>query len=289
MGATSLEILIGAHTSTVGGLHCALLEGQRIGATTVQIFTSNQRQWKGRSLTSEILEVWQQTLRETGLKEIMSHDSYLINLGSSNEEVLEKSRQAFQEELIRCHQLEIPYLNFHPGAAVGAELEACLDLIVDSLLLTEPLAEKGQTRLLLENTAGQGSTVGYRFEHLAYIIQRVKHKIPIGVCIDTCHAFVAGYDIRSPEDWEKTLTAFDQVVGLEHLYAFHINDSLRELGSRVDRHADLGQGRIGWEAFYFLVTDKRTRHLPMYLETPGRLPVWEKDISAIKEFVKNQE
>jgi len=279
----SLDLLIGSHTSTAGGLHKALIEGQQIGAGTVQIFTSNQRQWKGRVLTSEIIDLWKQTLKETGLKKIMSHDSYLINLGSPNEEALVKSRQSFIEEVVRCHQLEIPYLNFHPGAAVGSDVEACLDCIVESLLLLEPLCEKGHTRLLLENTAGQGTAVGYRFEHLSYIIQKVKDKIPIGVCIDTCHAFVAGYDIRNRESWEKTLQEFDQVVGLKNLYAFHVNDSLKDLGSRVDRHARLGEGKIGWIAFHLLVKDPRTCHLPMYLETPGGTSGWAKEIAELKK------
>lgn len=286
MDSHSKKLLIGAHTSTAGGLHNALLEGQKIGATTVQIFTSNQRQWKGRVLTPEIIENWQRTLQETGLKQIMSHDSYLINLGTSNLEALEKSRQAFIEELQRCQQLEIPYLNFHPGAAVGSSMEDCMDRIVESLLICEPQMEKGNTLLLLECTAGQGTAVGYRFEHLAYILQRVQGKIRAGVCIDTCHAFVAGYDIRTPQDWENTLTEFDHVVGLKYLNALHVNDSLRELGSRVDRHAELGKGKIGWEAFKFLVTDKRTCHLPMYLETPGGVPCWEKEIAQLKEFAK---
>lgn len=286
MDSHSGELLIGAHTSTAGGLHNALLEGQKIGATTVQIFTSNQRQWKGRVLTSEMIDTWQRVLKETGLKQIMSHDSYLINLGTSNLEALEKSRQAFMEELQRCQQLEIPYLNFHPGAAVGSSIEDCLDRIVDSLLTLEPQMGKGNTILLLECTAGQGTAVGYRFEHLGYILQGVEGKIPAGVCVDTCHAFAAGYDIRTPDGWENTLAEFDKFVGLKYLRAFHLNDSMRELGSRVDRHAQLGEGKIGWDAFKFLVTDKRTCCLPMYLETPGGDPFWEKEIARLKEFAK---
>lgn len=278
-----LTTLIGAHTSTAGGIHHALLEGKEIGATTIQLFTSNQKQWQGRSLTSEIIENWEKTLQETGLSEIMSHDSYLINLGGPREDILGKSRQAFSEEVQRCLQLGISYLNFHPGAALNDDIQACLDRIVESLLLVEPLLEKGTTRLLLETTAGQGSTVGNRFEHLAYIIQRVKDRIPIGVCIDTCHIFVAGYDIRTHEAWEKTLFEFDSIVGLPFLYAFHLNDSLRELGSKVDRHQPLGEGQIGWECFRFLMTDSRTRNLPKYLETPGRVELWKKEIWQLKE------
>ena len=155
----------------------------------------------------------------------MSHDSYLINLGGPRLEILEKSRKAFLEEVARCLQLGVSYLNFHPGASLDGDVQECLDRIVESLLLARPLLDKGTTRLLLETTAGQGSTVGHCFEHLAYIIDKVKDQIPIGVCIDTCHIFVAGYDIRTPEGWEKTLVEFDSIVGLPFLYAFHLNDS----------------------------------------------------------------
>jgi len=280
----STKLTIGAHTSTAGGLHNALLEGENIGAATVQIFTSNQRQWKGRVLTPELLALWHQTLEKTRLKKIMSHASYLINLGSPNEEALVKSRQSFVEEITRCHQLEISFLNFHPGAAVGSKPEECLDRIVESLLTFEPCCEKGSTRLLLESTAGQGTAMGFLFEHLGYIIDRVKDKIPVGVCIDTCHSFVAGYDIRTAEAWEKTLGQFGTLVGLEHLYAFHVNDSLKDLGSHVDRHAKLGEGKIGWPAFNFLVTSEKTRHLPMYLETPGGPECWQTEIAELKNI-----
>jgi deoxyribonuclease IV len=233
-----------------------------------------------------MISQWERMRDETGLKKVMSHDSYLINLGCPNSENLMRSRQAFQEEFLRCLQLNIDYLNFHPGAALTSDPEKCLDLIVESLLLLEPLVEKGSTRLLLETTAGQGSSVGYRFEQLAYIIERVKNKIPIGVCIDTCHIFVAGYDVRTPEAWESTLCEFDRTVGLPYLYAFHLNDSLKGLGSRVDRHQPLGEGEIGWECFKFLMTDPRTRHLAKYLETPGGPERWEGEIKKLKEFGK---
>ncbi len=282
---TSENILIGAHTSAAGGVHRALLEGKQIGATTIQFFTSNQKQWKGRQFTSDDLAIWQRTLQETGLQHLMSHDSYLINLGCPNAENLEKSRKAFQEEVIRCVQLGVNYLNFHPGASLGEDVQKCLDCIIESLLLIKPLVEQGKTRLLLEATAGQGSSVGHRFEQLAYIIQGVQEHIPIGVCIDTCHIFVAGYDIRTAEAWDQTLKEFDKVVGLSHLYAFHVNDSMKDLGSRVDRHAELGEGKIGWGSFQFLMTDPRTRHLPKYLETPGGPVFWEKEIQKLKEFV----
>lgn len=280
------KILIGAHTSTAGGLQNALLEGQAIGATTVQIFTSNQKQWKGRVITPEMMDLWNQTLDQTGLESIMSHDSYLINLGSANEELLEKSREAFKDEIRRCLQLNLTFLNFHPGAAVGSTVDECLDRIVSSLLSFESLLEGGNLTVLLENTAGQGSSVGYQFEHLASIIERVKGKIPIGVCIDTCHAFAAGYDIRTPEKWNETLEAFDRVVGLNYLKAFHINDSKKGLGTRVDRHDEIGKGEIGMAAFKFLMQDKRTKYLPKYLETPGGPDCWKIEIAELMKFTQ---
>ncbi len=278
------KLLIGAHTSAAGGAPNALLEGQEIGATTIQFFTSNQKQWHGRKITPEEVEQWQTTLKETGISHVMSHDSYLINLGSPNKESLSKSRKAFQNELERCHLLDLTYLNFHPGAALDSTPEACLDTIVESLLEMETLVELGSTRLLVEATAGQGSSVGHTFEQLGYIVDRVHHKIPIGVCIDTCHIFAAGYDIRTPEAWNKTLKQFDDVVGLKHLYALHLNDSIKPLGSKVDRHAPLGKGEIGIEAFKFVMTHPKLRDLPKYLETPEGPEGWKKEIALLRKF-----
>ena len=279
-------ILIGAHTSISGGVHKALLRGAEIGATTVQIFTSNQKQWHGSPIPGEEVEKWFETLEETGLKKIMSHDSYLINLGSPKPDLLQKSRKAFEEELSRCHQLKLSYLNFHPGSATGSTEEECLDLIVESLLSFEKQAAQGETRLLIEATAGQGTVVGDSFEHLDYIISRVKHKIPIGVCIDTCHIFAAGYDLRTPEACNDTLKTFDTIVGLSHLYALHLNDSLKPLNSRVDRHANLGEGEIGIACFDYLMTDPRTEKLPKYLETPNGETKWKDEIAHLKKICK---
>lgn len=276
--------LIGAHTSTAGGLDQALWEGKKIGATTVQLFTSNQKQWKARELTSEIKDKWKKAVEETQLSSLMSHGSYLINLAGPRQEILEKSKQAFQKEIERCLELEISYLNFHPGACLTAERSKCLDQLVDNLLSMEPYLQKGSLRLLLETTAGQGSTIGSCFEELGYIIEKTKNSIPIGVCIDTCHVFVGGYDVRTPQSLEKTLTLFDQLVGLPHLYAFHFNDSLKGLASHIDRHHSLGEGMIGWECFEFLMKDKRTKDLPKYLETPGSTSAWTKEIQQLKNF-----
>lgn len=281
------DILIGAHTSISGGVHNALLMGKQIGATTIQLFTSNQRQWKGHPISPEAVEEWNKTIKETGLRDIMSHDSYLINLGCPDAENLEKSRRAFQEEIDRCLLLNLSYLNFHPGAALQGTAEACLDRIVESLLLFESQLAESSLRLLLETTAGQGSVVGWRFEELAYILEKVKHKIPIGVCIDTCHIFVSGYDIRTAEGCDAVLKEFDNVIGLEHLYAFHLNDSLKGLGSKVDRHQPLGQGTIGWECFKFFMTDPRTRKMPKYLETPEGPEGWAIEIKELKQFAES--
>jgi len=279
------ELLIGAHVSAAGGAYKALLAGKEIGATTVQLFTANQKRWDAKPFDSNSIKLWKEALEKTGLKELMSHDSYLINLGAPNPEILEKSRKAFLEEIERCHALEISYLNFHPGAALKEDPQLCLDRIVESLLSFEGQIAKGKTRLLLETTAGQGSAQGWRFEQLAYIISKVQGRIPIGVCIDTCHIFVAGYDIRTKEAWNSTLNEFDEVIGLKHLYAFHVNDSVKGLGSRVDRHKPLGEGLIGIESFQILMQDPRTRFIPKYLETPDP-GLWQMEIRQLRDLAR---
>lgn len=281
---TQPKIWIGAHTSAAGGVHNALYEGKEIGASCIQLFTSNQRQWHSHPLSNEAISLWEKALEETGIREVMSHDSYLINLGSPVAETLEKSRSAFRQELKRCHQLRIPYLNFHPGAATQGSADACIATIIESLLDLEPLTAQGSTRLLLETTAGQGTQVGYRFEEIAAIIQGVQHRIPIGVCIDTCHLFAAGYDLRGEQACHETLNTFHQVIGLTHLYAFHLNDSQKDFASRVDRHASLGHGKIGLECFRYLMTSPNTRHLPKYLETPEGPSVWKQEITLLRQY-----
>lgn len=277
------ELLIGAHTSAAGGVHNALLHGVEIGATTIQLFTSNQRQWHGKEITDEEANLWKETLKKTGLKKIMSHDSYLINLGSPDKDGLEKSRKTFKEEIIRCHKLDITFLNFHPGAALKSTEAECLNTIIESLEGLEPLINKGSTRLLFEATAGQGSSVGHKFEHLAYLLDKLHNKIPIGVCIDTCHIFAAGYDIRTQEAWDDTLKLFDSIVGLKHLYAFHINDSVKPFDSNLDRHAHLGKGQIGIECFKVMMKDPRLREIPKYLETPEP-SLWKEEIQMLRDF-----
>jgi deoxyribonuclease-4 len=279
------KFLIGAHTSAAGGAHNALYEGRDIGATTVQLFTSNQKQWTGRTISPEEVALWQKAVEETGISEVMSHDSYLINLGSPDPEILDKSRRAFQQELERCHLLQVRYLNFHPGAATKGTVEECLATIVESLLGMEELILKGNTLPVLETTAGQGTSVGHKFEQIGWIVERVKHRIPIGVCIDTCHIFAAGYDIRTEEGWRQTLGEFDAQIGLQFLSAFHVNDSQKDLGARVDRHADLGEGKIGIESFRILMelTDQ-----PKYLETPNGPPTWKKEIATLRDYAQEK-
>ena len=336
------KIWIGAHTSAAGGVHNAVYEGRDIGATTIQLFTSNQKQWEGRTISDDEIMLWEKALAETGIGQVMSHSSYLINLGSANIETLKKSRKAFHEEIDRCRILKIPFLNFHPGAAAHTTEEACLETVIESLLEiseenipkepeksalelgqspynrrsqigsycinTDQLAKPavvdsrelslkpknrffrffGDTRLLMETTAGQGSNIGYCFEQLATIVRAVHHKVPIGITIDTCHVFAAGYDIRTPEGWDKTLDEFDKIIGLDYLYAFHLNDSMKELGSRIDRHAPIGMGQIGLDSFRYLMTNSKTMDLPKYLETPDGPELWKKEIALLKNFVEKR-
>jgi deoxyribonuclease IV len=277
------QLLIGAHTSAAGGAHKALLHGAEIGATTIQLFTANQKQWVGKPISGEEVARWKEIQYQTGIQRVMSHAGYLINLGSPKEEGLIKSRQAFREELLRCHQLNLSFLNFHPGAALDSSREECLDTIVASLIELEDLADKGKTELLLEMTAGQGSSIGHTMEEIGYLISKLHQKIQIGVCIDTCHIFAAGYDIRTEHAWNQTLEAFDQHIGLKYLKAFHINDSIHTLGSHKDRHAHLGEGEIGLTCFKFMMQDSRLRDLPKYLETrdPSR---WPEEIQLLRKF-----
>jgi deoxyribonuclease-4 len=278
------KLLVGAHVSITGGIHKALIRGQEIGATTIQIFTANQKQWSGKTISQDEVELWKEWQKKTDIQKIMSHDSYLINLGASNPIILTKSRKAFKEEIKRCLQLNLSFLNFHPGAATGDSEEHCLNKIATSLLECESLLQNTKLRLLIETTAGQGTSVGHRFEHLAYLIGKVKHKIPVGVCIDTCHVFAAGYDLRTKSSWETVLKEFQKIVGMKYLYAFHVNDSVHPLGSRKDRHASLGKGKIGVSCFKVMMTHPKLREIPKYLETPLGDKRWKDEIAALRRF-----
>jgi deoxyribonuclease-4 len=282
-----METLIGAHTSSAGGVHNALYRGQEIGATTIQLFTRNQKQWRAKPFSEEELTLWFEALEKTQLKKIMCHDSYLINLGSPNDEVLVKSREAFKQEILRCKQLQLSYLNFHPGSALKESPQKCLDTIIDSLLLMKPYLENSSLVLLLETTAGQGSNVGYLFEHLSYILSQTQKQIPIGVCIDTCHIFAAGYDIRGYQGWNQVIDQFDKEIGIDHLYALHVNDSKKEFGSRRDRHELLGQGEIKIESFEAMMRHPKLQKIPKYLETPGGMEIWPEEIKLLKSFCES--
>lgn len=281
------SLLIGAHTSASGGAPNALIEGKEIGASTIQFFTSNQKQWKGREIDQKELDLWFKALSETGLKKIMSHDSYLINLGAPDKEILEKSRLGFADEIKRALAFKLSFVNFHPGAALKEDPQVCLDRIIESVSACEPLLEGSDLKLLFEATAGQGSTLGYTFEQLGYLVHGTLKKVSVGVCVDTCHIFAAGYDIRTAAGWEQVLQEFDRHIGIEHLSAFHLNDSVKPLGSRVDRHAPLGEGEIGMECFKFIVSSPKTRNLPMYLETPGGPELWKIEIAKLRELHKH--
>lgn len=275
--------LVGAHTSIAGGVYNALYQGEQLNATTIQIFTANQRQWHGKPITDETIEKFLNAKKETGISIIVSHNNYLINLGASKKNILDISRTSFKEEIERCHKLEIDYLVFHPGSATGFTEENCLDTIVESLLFFTPIIKKGKTLLLLETSAGQGTNVGHKFEQLHYIIKNLKNEIPIGICLDTCHIFNAGYDIRTYKDCEKTFTEFSDIIGSKYLLAFHLNDSKTDFGTKKDRHENLGLGKIGYECFEFIMKEKKFINMPKILETPNR-NLWNKEIELLKQF-----
>ena len=274
----------GAHVSASGGVENAVKNAQMIGATAFALFTKNQRQWIAPPLTQQQIDLFVAACREGGYEamHILPHDSYLINLGHPDEEGLEKSREAFFEEMTRCQQLGLDRLNFHPGSHLKRiSEEGSLDRIAESINLALDRT-KGVTAVL-ENTAGQGSNLGHRFEHLAYIIERVEDKSRVGVCLDTCHTFAAGYDLRTREACDATFAEFDRIIGFEYLRGMHLNDAMRVLGSRIDRHSPLGEGEIGWECFRYIAEDSRFDNIPLILETPDESR-WAEEIAKLKAY-----
>ncbi len=257
----------GSHLSISGGLEKAVYAAQELGFDTVQIFSKNSNQWKASPLTSVAIEKFQEALRTTGIVEPLVHDSYLINLASPKSDLLEKSIQAFMTELNRAVELGVHYVVMHPGASTDDTPQNGLKRVAQSLdvIFKEVSAE---VHVLLETTAGQGTCLGRRFEELANIIELSNYPERLAVCIDTCHIFAAGYDFSTSKMYESVFNEFDHLIGLNRIKAFHLNDSVRECGSRVDRHAHLGHGKIGKEPFGFIVRDERFTELPMYLETP---------------------
>ncbi|WP_418640681.1 deoxyribonuclease IV [Sulfurimonas sp. ST-27] len=288
---------VGAHVSASGGVYNAPLNAKAIGAKAFALFTKNQRQWVAKPLDNETIQKFKTALEESGIlpKHVLPHDSYLINLGHPEADKLEKSRVAFIDELERCDALGLDKLNFHPGShlakltkkqkedkALLEEIEnKCLDVIAESINLA--LDKTKNVKAVIENTAGQGSNLGYKFEHLAYIIDKVEDKSRIGVCIDTCHMFTAGYDIRTREAYERTWNAFGEIVGFEYLSGMHLNDSKPPLGSRVDRHHSLGKGEIGLDAFRFIMNDERMDDIPLILETIDET-IWAEEIALLYSF-----
>lgn len=276
---------VGAHVSAAGGVENAPLNAQRIGATAFALFTKNQRQWAAKPLAEDSIHRFKVNCRQSGFSpnQILAHDSYLINLGHPQTAGLEKSRKAFIDEMQRCQQLGLNTLNFHPGSHLNQMSPAgCLARIAESINVA--LDRTTGVTAVIENTAGQGTNMCHRFEHLADIIDAVEDKQRVGVCLDTCHTVSAGYDLITPEGYAKTLAAFDAVVGFAYLKGLHLNDDKKALGSRVDRHASLGQGTIGLETFRMIMNDVRFDGMPLILETPDNSR-WVEEIRMLQAMI----
>ena len=274
----------GAHVSASGGVENAPRNASAIGATAFALFTKNQRQWRSAPLSAASIEAFGRELAAAAIdpRHVLPHDSYLINLGHPEEEGLERSREAFLDEMQHCEQLGLDRLNFHPGSHLKKiSVEECLDRVAESINIALR-ATKGVTAVI-ENTAGQGSNVGFAFWQLRRIIDGVEDRSRVGVCLDTCHSFAAGYDLSSELACERTFEEFDREVGFEYLRGVHLNDALRPLGSRIDRHTPLGEGQIGWDCFRFIARDSRFDDLPLILETPDESR-WAEEIEILNKF-----
>ena len=261
---------IGAHTSSAGGVENAVAEAVRIGANALALFTRNQKSWVSKPLDPKNIAAFKEALQKADIqpKHVLPHDSYLINLGNPTEEGLQKSRAAFLDEMQRAEQLGLTLVNFHPGSHLNQiSPEACLDLIAESVNLA--LAQTTTAVAVIENTAGQGTNLGYDFAHLARIIAGINDKSRVGVCIDTCHTFAAGYDLSTEAGYEDTFAQFDRVVGFNYLRGIHLNDSKKGVGSHVDRHESIGQGMLGEAFFGRMMRDPRFDDMPIILETPN--------------------
>ncbi len=277
---------IGAHVSASGGVENAPQNAAAIGASAFALFTKNQRQWMAANLTEEPIALFQSRCAEHGFTaaQILPHDSYLINLGHPEEEGLEKSRSAFIDEMLRCEQLGLDRLNFHPGSHLKKiSPEESLDRIAESINIA--LEKSKGVTAVIENTAGQGSNLGFSFYHLAYIINRVEDRSRVGVCLDTCHTFAAGYDLTTEQACDATFEEFEQVVGFEYLRGMHLNDAMKGIGSRVDRHAPLGEGMIGLRCFEYIMGDARFDGIPLILETPDESR-WSEEIKMLREMAE---
>ena len=272
---------IGAHVSSSGGVENAPLHAKEIGAKAFALFTRNQRQWRSSPLSAKSITLFKERCAEFGFapEHILPHDSYLINLGNPDAEGLTKSREAFLDEMRRCEQLGLKLLNFHPGSHLNKmEPEACLALIADSINWT--LAQTEGVTAVIENTAGQGTNLGYTFEQIATIIEQVEDKSRVGVCIDTAHTLASGYEIRTTEGFTDTFRKFEEVIGFHYLRGIHLNDSKKELCTRVDRHDSVGKGVMGMELFRMLMQDSRFDNIPIILETPDE-SLWAEEIRLL--------
>ena len=272
---------VGAHTSAAGGVFNAPINATKIGAQAFALFTKNQRQWAAKDLDTETIDKFKEELEKACIlpKHVLPHDSYLINLGHPELEKREKSLNAFIDEIQRCELLGLDRLNFHPGSFLKKiSEEECLDAIAESM--NYALDKTEGVSLVLENTAGQGSNLGWKFEHLAHIIDKVEDKNRVGVCVDTCHMFTAGYDIRTKEAYDISMSQFENIVGFKYLMGMHLNDSKPDLGSHVDRHESIGKGKIGLDAFRFIMNDKRMDDIPLILETIDD-SIWKKEIELL--------
>ncbi|TNJ38324.1 deoxyribonuclease IV [Chlorobaculum thiosulfatiphilum] len=277
---------VGAHVSIAGGVENAPLNARKIGAKAFAMFTRNQRQWHSAPLTAASIEAFRLHCEEAGFLpgHILPHDSYLINLGAPEADKLEKSRQAFITEMQRSEALGLAMLNFHPGSHLNLTGEdACLATIAESV--NRSLDATAGVTAVIENTAGQGSNLGWRFEHLARIIELVEDKSRVGVCLDTCHLFASGYDLRTSEAFDATLAEFDRVVGISYLRGMHLNDAKQKLGSKVDRHECLGKGMIGIDAFAHIMRHPALEEIPLILETPNA-DGWAEEIAMLYSFTE---
>jgi len=260
--------VIGAHVSISGGFYKAIEEGESIGCTAIQIFTKSNRQWASKAISQEDAYAFLDAQKKSSIRIVVAHASYLINLGSNNLEVQQKSLTALIEEIKRCHKLQIPYLVLHPGTAQKEKIKETISQTGKLINQTLEQTKDCSVSILLETMAGQGTSIASSFEELAMMIEQINDKNRIGVCFDTCHVFAAGYDLRTKENYTKTFQAFNRIIGLNYLKLFHINDSKKELGSRVDRHENIGQGAIGLNAFSLIMNDPQFKKIPKIIETP---------------------
>ncbi len=274
--------LLGAHMSVAGGLYTAFERAEKVGCTAMQIFTKNSNQWKDPVISPDDVAKYNEAKAKSNVKIVVSHDSYLINLCGASDALLHGSRKSFVQEIKRCEALEIKYLIFHPGAHTTMDRAQAVRLVADSLNYAHSETKSSGVVTLIETTAGQGTTLGSSFEEIAEMISGVKDQKRVGVCIDTCHIFAAGYDIRSKATYDKTMAAFDRTIGFDMLHTIHFNDAKKPLGSHVDRHEHIGKGEIGKAAFGIFMNDKRLTEIPKLLETPKGDDGYSMDIANLK-------